>query len=211
MHRDKRTRWVVCDTQNITYERMVQRILTDNKVNGPVCKFIRRSFLVKHDIRFLENMITGEDRAFFLDMLIKQPVMFYMNQVSYYYYWENNSGAERLRKNPIKSLYNLETIFYKNKSCIDKMNVSTEEKEEFNVCAVQQYIKGAFNTVLEMFEYKLNVYKFEPDIEKLLSVADVSNAGAKAKIRKFLLLNKRWEVMKFLALVRKIYLIIKMK
>ena len=209
VNREKKTNWIVCDTKNITYDKMIKRMLIDGKVNGPVCKFIRKSFLTQHKIVFAEDMIIAEDRAFFLDMLIEKPVMSYMNQISYYYYWEKTSGRERLRKNPMKSLYNYQTIYFKNKLCIDKMHKGTDEKEYLNMCAEEQYIKSIFNTVLGMIEYKINVHEFEHDIEKLLSVANIRNVGTKTKIRKFLLLNKIWRVMKLLAFIRRICLIIK--
>lgn len=206
---NKKTKWTVFDTENITYEKMIQRMLVNGEVNGPCCKFIRRMFLTQHNIFFDENMIIAEDRAFLLDILKEKPMMFYMKQISYYYFWENVSGKERLRKNPQMCLQNLEMIYFKDKLCIDKMYVTNEEKAHYYAREEEQYIKDVFNMVLEMIEYKLNVHKFERNIKKSLSIVNASTRGMKTKIRKFLLLKKKWRIMKILAFVRRRYLTIK--
>lgn len=53
----KKIYWKVSKETDITYEKMVRRVLTDSGVNGPYCKFIKKSFLFKHILRGIDGII----------------------------------------------------------------------------------------------------------------------------------------------------------
>lgn len=98
---EKKEIWKVFDLPEgkVAAEDVAARVTRDGKINGPVCKIIRRKFIQDHHIRFEENMISGEDLMFLMNMALCSPAMYYLPVVSYKYYRESITSYSRLFRN----------------------------------------------------------------------------------------------------------------
>lgn len=207
--RGKKARWRVCEAKEISYEIMIKRVLSDEKANGPCCKFIRKKFLCQYGIKFRENMATSEDLAFLLDILINRPSCLYINRVSYYYYRDASTGLDRLKKYTINYFDCCKIIYFMKITCIDKSQLSVNEKKHLNIRAEEQYLQNIFNIVLEMIEAGIHLQNVNQNIISALDLTDTKRANIRTKIRKELLLRKKWKTLKLLSCIRRKYLDIK--
>lgn len=209
--RDKKARWKACDSKEITYEKMLRRVLVNGKVNGPCCKFIKREFLCRTGIRFHEDMVTAEDLMFLLDMLDVRPSMTYIDEVSYFYFREKSTGLERLKKHLGKHFANYKATYLKEMSCISKGEYSSEEKEELNLLSAKKLVMSMFNTTLEAIESNIKPQVIEKGLFEILDTLDIDikNSDMKTRIRMKLLMAKRWRLLGILAAFRRKYLKVK--
>lgn len=202
---EKKSCWKVLDTRKITYEKLALRLFRDGGINGPCCKFIKKSFLYQYGIRFQEEMVTAEDRMFLIDMLLCDPSVAYLDEVSYYYYREVQTGIERVGKYSTVFLYNNKDVYRKEKILAGKIRNSTEIKK-INVWLADRFCKDIFDIVLEMTEAGIRPQDVEQDIENVISFADMNDASIKTRIRQELLLRKHWKMLRLLAVIRRKYL-----
>ena len=209
IEKNRKEKWIVCDTKEITYEKMIQRVLLNGKANGPCCKFIKKEFLQQHRIYFREDIITAEDLVFLLDMLIKKPSITYIDKVSYYYHREKSTGFDRLKKNPEKHYLNYIEAYQKELTCISRGKFTVDEIDNLRKLSAEKYIKSIFDTTLEIIESQIPLQNIKKCLEKAIILVDKQNVDLKSKVRKNLLLKKRWSIIKILALTRRIYLNIK--
>lgn len=204
--RDRNIRWSVCNTKEITYEKIIKIIIVDGKINGPCCKFIRRNFLNWFEIKFREEMVVAEDLVFLLDMMIKKPSISYCNEISYYYHWEEKSGIERLKNNLTKFYFNYREVFFMEINCICSGKFDSMEMENLKCWSERKYIKSLFNTTIELVEAGMNRYNIENDLEKVMETINIKDRNLLTKIRKKLMFEKHWSTLRILALARRNYL-----
>ena len=80
--------------------------IEDNKFNFTyefTTAIYRKDFILKHGLRFPENVRTFEDPLFSLNILLKNPKLALMNDVFYYYYVRNDSKTKTFRGDQIES------------------------------------------------------------------------------------------------------------
>ena len=201
--------WKVSTEKDITYEKMLCRIFVNGEVNGPCCKFIKKSFLLQYKIWFQEKMVMGEDRVFLLDMLLKKPSMSYIDEVGYFYFREKETGRNRIMKH-FKQLYsNHIEIYRREQMCIEGSNFNYSEREHLSICSAEQYFAGIFNVTLEITEAGVSLCDVESEIKEAIGFVKIKQLGWKTKIRKRLLLKQRWRMLKMIAIIRRKYLEIK--
>ena len=209
LDRKKSARWSVCNTHEISYKKIIQIVLTNGKINGPCCKFIKKDFLCRYEIKFHEEMVTAEDLVFFLDMLLKKPSMAYIKEVSYYYYKEQTTGFNRLKKYPSKHYYNYREAYFKEIICISNGNFNKKEIDRLKKRSLEKYIMSIFNTTLEMIEVKIPMQSIEQDLKVVLDQVNLKNTNIKTKARGKLMLKKRWCILKIISAIRRKYLTVK--
>lgn len=206
---DKRELCKPCEAGKITYEEMIRRILTDERINGPYCKYIKREYLNKHGIYFREEMYAGEDLVFLLDILLDNPSMSYISKVSYYYYREETSNTNRLKKYFTKLYFNYREAYIKEGICISNGNFNPDMVEYLEQRSIEKYIKAVFNTTLDLTEMDIDLFDVEHDLEQVVDPVDTKKASQMTKLRKRLMLKKRWHLLKMIAFIRRKYLKIK--
>ena len=86
-------------TGEINVFDVLDRISTDGNLNGPCCKRIRKVFLQKYNIRFHEEIISGEDAVFLMEMIGHSPAMYYIPVIGYLYHFELITSKKRLLNN----------------------------------------------------------------------------------------------------------------
>ena len=72
-------------------EDYLKLVLTNKIRANAVLQFIRRSFLVEKNIKFLNNVTYGEDLAITVSLAINNPKVACINQALYYYYQRPDS------------------------------------------------------------------------------------------------------------------------
>ena len=149
--------------------------------------------------------MTAEDRMFLIDMLLCDPSVAYLDEVSYYYYREVQTGIERVGKYSTVFLYNNKDVYRKEKILADKIRNAIEMRK-MNVWLTDCFCKGIFNIVLEMTEAGIRLQDVEQDIKSVISFADMNGASIKTRIRQNLLLKKHWKILQLLAVLRRKYL-----
>lgn len=208
---NKKTRivWKVSTEKDITYEKILCRIFINGEVNGPCCKFIRKSFLLQYKICFQEEMVMGEDRVFLLDMLLQKPSMSYIDEVGYFYFREKEAGRNRIMKH-FKQIYsNYREIYGREQMCIEDSGFKYPKRDYLSICSAEQYVTSIFNVTLEIIEAGISLCDVESEIKESIGFIEIKQSSWKTKIRKRLLLKQKWRILKMLAIVRRKYLEIK--
>lgn len=206
---EKHAKWTVCNTDKLTYEKLIQRVVVDGKINGPICKYIKKDFICKHNIVFCEEMVTAEDLCFLLDMLIKKPIVDYIKAISYYYIRNKETSFNRLKKYPEKHFLNFEKAYLKEIECISVGNFSIEETEHLKQKSTDKYIKSVFNCSLDIIEAGMSLKNVEQNLVDSFIPIHIGITDKKSKIRGWLLLNKKWYLLRLIAILRRQYIKIK--
>lgn len=198
--------WKVSSEADITYEKMVRRVLADGGVNGPVCKFIKRAFLFKYNIEFNTEMVLGEDLVFLLDILTKKPSMYYWDVVSYYYYYDKQTGIDRIKKCPKTYSNNHRIMYFKELTCIDLGNFTESEKIKLKTRVSEIWTKFLFSVALEMIAINIYTQEAEFNVIKTLSLMNGKRVNVKTKIRKNLVVGKHRNLLRMVAQLRRAYI-----
>lgn len=189
---------------------ILKKICTDGKLNGPVCKLIKRSFLSDHEIFFPEDMILGEDLCFFLDLLTGEPAVFYSEQVTYYYYKEASTGNKRM----VDHQYQVFSDYLRMHEKADGMirSSSLSEGEISVLCSqnTERFIKQVFNTAAELVQLKKldreNLERFSTYIRLYHKASPDVCCSRKARIMTHILERQNLLAVRFYAAARSVYL-----
>lgn len=202
----KKSHWKVNDEADITYEKMVRRIIANACVNGPYCKFIKKTFLLQYKIEFNTEMVLGEDLVFFLDILIKKPSMYYWDVVSYYYHRDKQTGIDRMKRCLETYSNNQKIMYFKEIGCIDSGNFSESEKKDLKIKVDEICTKALFSAVLEMIALDIYSHEVEMNLIKTISLMTVKRVNMKTKISKRLVVGKHRNILWMLAQLRRVYI-----
>lgn len=183
--------------------------VTRKRNNSSCGKLYRTNFLKKYNVIFDSNYKTGEDLKFVLELLSKQPKIYYYNKVAYKYMYNPSSSSGRIIKHT-KELIN-------NYVQISKCQIKTVEliKPEFFQfdrvkgvieCSV---IKSLFNLLSDLSLCNQLDYKTKNLVKNELKHLDCTCKkywGKVNRIRYFIVCNEVWFLIYIYALVRRIYL-----
>ncbi|MGX7074339.1 glycosyltransferase family 2 protein [Falseniella ignava] len=203
------------DSREIDLETVISRIVKDEKLNGPVCKIIRKVLLDQHHIEFDRTMITGEDLVFLIHILLQKPKMYYISQCSYIYNIDTNSSNGRL-KNHSKIFIANNAIAYNYILQLVEQLASSENKLMFKKDATEKYIKQLFNSAADLLEMGLLSPELKDYTVQLLSELDKQTVDliqerklSKANLQLTVLLKKWWLLLAVASRMRILYLKIK--
>lgn len=201
--------WQAFNTAKLDIEKVTIRLLTDGKLNGPVCKFIRKDFLNKYNIRFDEKIFDGEDAIFIRNILLKVPSMRYIDTSSYIYYKEKTSYASRIKKYKYEYLSNLDVVYRKSCELANLLIKDSNDKQDIINHLQTDYIGYMFTILCEAIKNNVFDAEFKNKVDVLISNFDFDNfdkIGKSEKLYYIVIRNKLWFVLKVLCVMREIYL-----
>ena len=209
--------WKAFDLQqgDISSYDVLQKMTSDGKLNGPWCKLIKRKFLLSHDISFDNNMISGEDAVFLMDMVSFSPKMYYKDIVTYRYFIEAATSINRMMKDVKLFVENNKKMYLKMIELIQ--NTVDERSKNHLVCkATQRYMKQLLNIAADLITFHaFNKYN-KKIISEAVDVADQYEAIAEKKQFSFrsrmqydLIRKKRWKCICLYSSARRLYLRVK--
>ncbi len=127
--------------EDLFLEQEALRILSKNSLfNGPVCKLIRREFLLTKGILFPEDMITGEDAVFIYRILKNKPTLTYKKVITYIYYNEDTTSTNRTKRDADKMLHSYKVMFEEYCLLLDKYNIEVKEYKTLKTNSLNNFI-----------------------------------------------------------------------
>ena len=205
----KNSVWKVLDCSSgvIQKENVIVELVTSNRMNSPCSKLFLNECIKQNNIRFDENMVTGEDMNFVIDFVQCVTDIYYTGKSAYYYKREEETRITRIKKFPEIYFNNLSFLRDKLEVLIGKYNLGTNYIDSLNIDHIESlynYISDLMTLQMCTFERKERVNN---EIQKLK--IDINGVSRKRKIKYKLLRHKDWIVIYILAYVRKIYLQLK--
>lgn len=167
-------------------------LLANQKLNEPWKKIYSREIIKKYNIKFDEKMFMGEDLCFFIDY-IKHIKNFSYIDLPYYIYMINDDsacsnirldflGQKQIIYNKLKDFFEKEDKLYKYENQRLFLHVITRD--------IQNMKKNKFSNIKirnELVKYKINN-----------TVKEINYISKFDKIRKFLLINGNYNLLKTL-------------
>lgn len=193
---------------------IIERIICDGRLNGPVAKIFNMEFLRTNNIKFREDMILGEDAVFLMDIIRNRPTMFYYNINTYLYHRLIETGKSRVVNNPVIVIKNNHTMY---EIMLELLHENEWPNYELLLSRiVSRYIKQLFNILAVLLMYNCSDVKvFEQvrtyycNIEENYINILRKYGKTRIKILYFVVKNRQWSLVKIYSIVRKIYLFIK--
>lgn len=212
--KEKKYQWRAFDKKNGTVSVLdvLQRVTTDGTLNGPCGKLICREFIIKNQLFFDEEMISGEDVVFLLKILKCNPKMNYFNVTSYYYFKELETGSKRLMEHSKVYIDNNVTMYTQVCSIIECEMVSDSEKQLLISKATQRFIKQIFNSAADLLMNKKLNDNLKQEIVASLKIIDnvaVKECKVKSQLQYKIIIKKQWKYLSAIAKIRYMYLKIK--
>lgn len=192
---------------------VLRKISNDGKLNGPVCKRIKRKFLKENDICFRQDLVSGEDAVFLMDMLRCNPSMHYISVVGYRYFLESDSSKKRLLGN-VEIVFNNNQVLYSTIIGLIDQNVKAGRIDHVNATylirgSTERYIKQIFNIAAVLSNYNcLTEDKKRLILDLMLFVegADHFVVGMQSKFQYKTVIEGRWKMVWIYSLIRELYL-----
>lgn len=214
---DKQQSWKAFngDSREIEIREVIEKIVSDGKLNGPYCKFIKGDLVKKIKIQFDRTMITGEDLVFFMKVLMQKPRMSYLAQISYVYNLDEFTSNNRLKKNPDVFIAN-NTIMYKTMIDVVENSLSLEKQLEYKTNAAVRFIKQLFNSAAELSNMGLLSLNRKETIRLLVLDLDTRIINAiknrrfsKSAIQLTIIMHNKWLLLTVIGKIRSLYLSLK--
>lgn len=207
---NRKSRW--SGITELSYEKIIERMIMDGKLNGPYAKFWKTEFLKQNNVMFDEQMVSGEDAFFLLSCIEYKPKMEYINVDTYFYHKEIKSGENRIVKDPQQCIEDCQKKYYKILTCIEKGRYNKKQKRFLNIKEVEQLIRELFD--LQMTMVKINVLKpeIQDDFVQIiddLDKNDLKQISIKNKLRVNIVTKTNMNLKKTIANLRKCYIRIK--
>lgn|GEM_PF-6576507 len=105
----KKFTWKVlsCNTGKVEKKNVIEELVTSNRMNSPCSKLFLNKCIKQNNIRFDENMVTGEDMNFVIDYIKYVTNIYYTGKSAYCYKREEATRITRIKKFPETYLNNL--------------------------------------------------------------------------------------------------------
>lgn len=195
-----------------TYDKVLERLIIDGKINGPYAKFWRREFLIENKLFFDESMVSGEDAFFLLSFLSCHPDMQYSAIETYLYYKNSKSGDSRISKYPYVCLQDCEKKYEKMLDCIEIGIYEPKEKYELMIRETEQLIHDLFG--LEMNMINVNVWKPKINDKFIEIIGNIDNkvlrkVNTVSKLRLWIVKSGHIRLKQTISNLRRIYIKIK--
>lgn len=185
----------------INSKQILDEFIENDKFYCPFAKFIKRDFLKNNKILFNEKMINGEDAIFNLDIISKNPKIYYVNLSMYGYFYTSNNYDKRIKNKFDSTLDDYLYKYNRKKELVDINDIVTRKIENkaveqiFRIAMICSSLKMTRKKELANYLDKFNI-----------------NTLFLSKINLFKykqIINKKWFFIHFMSLTRKLYLKIK--
>lgn len=166
----------------------------------PSAKFIKKTFLIKNKIIFNTSFVQGEDALFNMQMLSKNPKIYYLNFPVYYYRFATSNYSARWQKNGKTLLDN----FYQKWELEKKISEDFEMLDDLKYDLQNKSIRHIFR--MKIVDFEVNNYQ-TIDFETYLDLFefDYRKISCKSKILIKIIRNNKNAFIKLLVKIRKIY------
>lgn len=196
-----------CIPGKISKNEVIKELVTSSKMNSPCSKLFLNKIIKQHDIRFDENMVTGEDLNFVIDYTQFVSNIYYTGMSAYCYEREESSRVTRIKNYPEKYFRNLSFMRGKLEFLIESYEMNSKFLNVLNI----DHIESMYNYISDLMMLKLCTNERKEsvitDIKKLK--VDCSGIPMKKRLKYELLLNEKWFLINMLAYLRKLYLKVK--
>lgn len=197
-------------------ENIVFELASHGRLNGPVCKIIKKDFLIKEKISFDESMFVGEDALFFYKVLEANPSIVYVKSTCYLYYVDRVTSHNRIDKHYKELLDNYLKMYNELNILIDSLDLDDSILKVYHRNAMIKHIKLIFDYTLGLISN--NTY-LKRQKTKIVTAMNQDNVRLYKKENKWLGLKNEcmycllklglWRSLKFVSFLRNIYIKIK--
>ena len=205
----KNSVWKVLDCSSgvIQKENVIVELVTSNRMNSPCSKLFLNECIKQNNIRFDENMVTGEDMNFVIDFVQCVTDIYYTGKSAYYYKREEATRITRIKKFPETYFANLS--FLRNK--LEKLIYEYNLENKYTVLLNADHVESLYNYLSDLMTLKMcsPERKSRVSAEIMQLKIDFSEVSRKKRIKYRLLSHNDWALICVLAYIRKVYLIFK--
>ncbi|MFR8989575.1 MAG: glycosyltransferase family 2 protein [Fusobacterium sp.] len=201
---------VLKDSENsieLNPQKVLLGALVNRNLNSSWAKLYSRDFLLKNNIFFNSQLVTGEDLNFNLNFLNYNPVVIYKKIIVYNYYREEESSKNRLLKYKEKQIENCNYLEKTKLEILKQMNLP--KKNIYIGKIVSQKIIDTFNLIIDSEEEKILNFKNKVKANIKDDLKYIKHVNFFIKIRYFLMYFELWEIIKIVGKFRKKYLKLK--
>lgn len=180
-----------------TSKQIVKFSFQDGLMNWVWGKLYLRSFLIKNNCLFDENMINGEDYDFLSNVLIKKPTIKYCDPTIYHYYFTSESSTRRTK------LYSKEMLEDANKMFVIRKKLITlyNYEDKYLSIATNAAIK-AYYEVFANSDETTDKNKIIKNYLKEINIKDLSKLN---KIKFWIMIGQHKKISDYFRMGRKIY------
>lgn len=165
---------------NLTEKKMIINFLSNDMLNWSVGKLYKRDFLIKNNIFFDKNRISGEDFVFVYTVFKHEPMIKYISKPVYEYIYSDITGKKRILSDPVGNINDIMTL-YKIRLKILEQYKDLNDYYSVNLC--QNTINDLFNNYYILVEQNKDVVeKLHFNYIKAINNLD-KNALAKIKLK----------------------------
>lgn len=201
--------WKVLNRKRGKVEKIeiIEELITSNKMNSPCSKLFLNDHIKQNDIRFDENMVTGEDMNFVLDYTQCVSNIYYAGKSAYCYQREESSRISRINNYPEIYLNNLSFLRDKLEVVAKKYNLGVEYIDILNI----DYVDSIYNYISDLMTLKKCTLERKKRVQIAIQKLNInsSKVSRKKKLKYKLLYKNEWALIHMLAYIRKIYLRLK--
>ncbi|MCI6062862.1 MAG: glycosyltransferase family 2 protein [Ligilactobacillus salivarius] len=164
----------------INKEEVLIEFLSGDTLNSACGKLYRNEIIKKNSIHFMNNMVTGEDALFVIDVFEKSNIFYYSKEDIYVYDYDIKHENYRVDNYPLSIIKDLNILYNKKITLVDGLDLTHEYKRKVLGRISNDYTKKFFNTVVSIL-----IYDGEVDTETILnSFEDKFDIGL-SRINKF--------------------------
>lgn len=152
----------------------------------------------------MNNMVTGEDALFVIDVFEKSNIFYYSKEDIYVYDYDIKHENYRVDNYPLSIIKDLNILYNKKITLVDGLDLTHEYKRKVLGRISNDYTKKFFNTVVSIL-----IYDGEVDTETILnSFEDKFDIGLSRinKFRNILLKRNSVLMLKAYGYIRRIYI-----
>lgn len=192
----------------IVAEDVLHQMSTIGTVNGPVGKFISRTFLLENNIEFDESMVSGEDAVFLLKMLQNFPQMYYIDHNTYLYHKELETGKTRLLSKTLVCINDNIKMYRCMTSTIDKVIVRADTRKTLYIQASERFINQLFNisgTLLRTRNFNGEKKQALLNALEYLDNRQKASWKKKTKLQYAILDHRQWKILTLITRIRDLY------
>lgn len=204
-HQTKITWKVLNQDQGMVEKKdVIEELITSNRMNSPCSKLFLNKYIKQYNLKFDENMVTGEDLNFVIDYTKCVTKIYYVGRSAYCYEREEGTRVARIKKYPNVYFNNISFLRNKLENLIYEYNFNKVYINSLNI----DHIEGLYNYVSDLMTLNL----FSLDRKKLVNgeitrfMIDCSKCTTKKKLKYYLLKHEKWTLILVLAYMRKLYL-----
>ena len=198
-----------CSSGNIKSKDAILSMMHSGRLNSPCAKLIKRDLVIKNNIYFNKNLITGEDADFILNILLLSPSIYYINKVIYQYWRVEESSRRRMISNPEKLIDNYEYHKVKKIEILDKIEIDFKVRQDAKISLLSIEIKNLFNMALELDAEGMLSDLLKDKITKTIRNIDLYilvKCNYITRLRYYILCKQIWSIIPSIGYIRNIYL-----